>query len=355
MSQQILKEVDGSFQSFFALLELAKQGQYDIKKVHIPKYLPKDGFTTLVISFVRISGNELLIPFSRSFRKQNKGMNFKIKIPKIVQGKQIKEIRIVPKQNARFFEIQYTYKVEKLKEKELRNYFPKPDKTKALAIDLGINNLMTCVTSNGKSFIMDGRRLKAINQWFNKENSKLQSIKDKQKILGTTKRQKKLSIKRSNRINDYVSKSCKFVVMYCLKNGIRKLVLGYNSDFQDNPNMGKKTNQNFKNIPFGKIKSKLEYLCELYHIKFTEQEESYTSKASFLDKDKIPVYDADNPRTYQFSGKRIKRGLYRTSTGKTLNADVNGALNILRKSKVVVLSGLYTRGEVTTPVRIRVA
>ena len=355
MSQQILKEVDGSFQSFFALLEMAKQGQYDIKKVRLPKYLPKDGFSTLVIGFVRISGDELLIPFSNIFRKAHKGMKFKMKIPKILRGKQIKEIRIIPKHDARFFEIQYTYKVKKLKEKDYRGYFPKPDKNKALAIDLGINNLMTCVSSEGKSFILDGRRLKSINQWFNKENSRLQSIKDKQKIEKTTRRQKKLSVKRRNRINDCLSKSCKYVVMYCLKNGVRKLVLGYNTNFQDQPTMGKQNNQTFKNIPFGKIKEKLAYLCDIYHIKFFVQEESYTSKASFWDRDKIPVYDAKNPQTYIFSGKRIKRGLYKTSTGKIFNADVNGALNILSKSTVVALTGLYNRGEVTTPVRIRVS
>ena len=353
MSQQILKEVDGSFQSFFTLKKLAKQGKYEPKKIRIPKYLPKDGFSTLVISFVRISNNELLIPFSRSFRKQNKGMSFKIKIPQILQDKQIKEIRIIPKYDARFFEIQYTYKAEKFKEKEQK--FSKPDKTKALAIDLGINNLMTCVASDGKSFIMDGRKLKSINQWFNKQNARLQGIKDKQKIQKTTKRQKLMSIKRNNRINDCLSKSCKFVVMYCLKNGISKLVLGYNADFQGKPIMGKRNNQTFKNIPFGKIKNKFEYLCELYNIKFVTQEESYTSKASFWDKDEIPVYEANNSKDYSFSGKRIKRGLYRTSTGKTLNADVNGALNILRKSSVVALTGLYGRGEVNTPARIRVA
>jgi transposase len=114
-------------------------------------------------------------------------------------------------------------------------------------------------------------------------------------------------------------------------------------------------NQNFVNLPYGQLRSKLEYLSELYGITYTEQEESYTSKSSFWDKDELPVYNADNPQTYEFSGKRVKRGLYQTATGKTLNADVNGALNILRKSSVVALWGLYSRGEVTTPVRIRIA
>ena len=120
-------------------------------------------------------------------------------------------------------------------------------------------------------------------------------------------------------------------------------------------NLGKKTNQNFVNIPLGNIKEKLEYLCKFYGIKFFKQEESYTSQASFFDGDEIPEYNADNPKEYKFSGKRIKRGLYRTKSGKLINADVNGALNILKKSKAVDLSVLCSSGEVDTPQRIRIA
>lgn len=109
------------------------------------------------------------------------------------------------------------------------------------------------------------------------------------------------------------------------------------------------------NIPYGKLRDKLEYLCQLYGMVFVKQEESYTSKASFWDKDKIPVYNNDNPKTYAFRGKRVHRGLYQSANGKTLNADGNGGLNIMRKSNVVSLNALYASGEVDTPVRIRVA
>ena len=119
--------------------------------------------------------------------------------------------------------------------------------------------------------------------------------------------------------------------------------------------MGKVNNQNFTQIPFGKLREKLEYLCMFYGIGFIKQEESYTSKASFFDQDKLPIYSADNPQKYKFLGKRIKRGLYQQSNGLLLNADVNGALNILRKSKVVSLDTLYHRGEVGTPIRTRIA
>ena len=344
MAQQILKEVDGSFKSFFGLLKLAKNGQYDNKKIKLPKYLDKDGFTTLVIGFVRLKDDMLIIPYSNSFKKTHE--KIAIKLLPVLKDKKIKEIRIIPKQHSRYFEIQYTYEVEEV-QREL-------NKENGLGIDLGIDNLCTCVTNNGKSFIIDGRKLKSINQYYNKINAKLQSIKDKQKIERTTLRQKRIARRRNNRIEDYLSKAARIIISYCLNNDIGKLVLGYNDDFQRNSNIGSINNQNFVNIPYGKLRDKLIYLCKLYGIEFKLQEESYTSKTSFFDGDEIPIYDKENPQEYIFSGKRIKRGLYQTKKGKLINADCNGALNILRKSKVVDLSILYNRGELNTPKRIRV-
>ncbi|MEZ7718300.1 transposase [Leptotrichia wadei] len=343
MAQEILKEVDGSFKSFFGLLKLAKNGQYK-GKIKLPNYLDKDGFTTLVIGFVRLKDDMLVVPYSNSFRKTHK--EIAIKLPPVLKGKKIKEIRIIPKQHSRYFEIQYTYEIEEV-QREL-------NENNALGIDLGIDNLCTCVTNNGASFIIDGRKLKSINQYYNKINAKLQSIKDKQKIEHITLRQKRIARKRNNRINDYLSKATRIIINYCLNNDIGKIVLGYNEDFQRNSNIGSINNQNFVNIPYGKLRDKLIYLCKLYGIEFKLQEESYTSKASFFDGDEIPIYDKENIQEYKFSGKRIKRGLYQTSKGKLINADCNGALNILRKSKVVDLSVLYNRGELNTPKRIRV-
>ena len=346
MAQQILKEVDGSFKSFFGLLKLAKKGRYSFIDCKIPRYLPKDGFTTLVIGFVRLNGNTLTIPFSQSYKKSHNPIN--IKIPPVLMDKKIKEIRIIPKSGARFFEIQYTYKAECIQ----RNL----NQNNALALDLGINNLVTAVSGGGRSFIIDGKRLKSINQWFNKENARLQGIKDRQgDKRRTTNRQKILADKRNRQVNDYMGKTAKMIINYCIRHDIGTLVIGYNETFQRASDMGSKNNQNFVNIPYGKLREKLEYLCELNGIVFVKQEESYTSKASFWDQDAIPTYNADNPRTYTFSGRRVHRGLYKTGSGILLNADVNGALNILKKSSVVDLKILYGRGGVDTPARIRVA
>ena len=345
MAQQILKEVDGSFKSFFNLLRLAKQGKYNYKDIRLPHYLPKDSFTTLVIGFIRIKDNKLLIPFSNLYKKTHKPIS--INMPPILADKKIKEIRIIPKVNARFFEIQYTYE-KYIEQKKLNNQ-------NALAIDLGINNLCTCVTSNGYSFIIDGKRLKSINQWYNKENAKLQSIKDKQGIDNITLRQSIILNNRNNKINDYMSKALRYIIDYCINNDIGNIIVGYNETFQRNSDIGKRNNQTFVNIPYGKLRDKLEYLSKLYGINIIKQEESYTSKASFFDKDNIPIYCDNNHNAYSFSGQRIKRGLYKTGTNKLINADINGALNIMRKSSVVDINILYSRGEVDTPIRIRIA
>ena len=347
ISQQTLKNVDQMFKSFFALIKLAKQGKYNFKHIRLPNYLPKNSYSNLIIGQVRIKDdNILMIPYSNTFKKKYKVNRINIKIPQVLENKEIKQIQIIPKFNARFFEIQYTYEIQE-ENIELNT-------NNALAIDLGVNNLCTCITNTGRSFIIDGRKLKSINQFFNKQNAKLRSIKNKQNILRQTKQQFLISRKRKNRIDDYINKTCRYIINYCLSNNIGTLVVGYNQSFQCKANLGKRNNQIFTQLPFGKIREKLEYLCKRYNINYILQEESYTSKASFFDNDELPIYNADNPQTYEFSGKRIKRGLYQTKNNYLFNADCNGALNILRKSSVVDLSILYGRGVLDTPKRIRI-
>ena len=347
MAQQTLKDVDSIFKSFFALIKLAKQGKYNFKHIRMPKYLPKNSYSNLIIGQIRLrKDNILTIPFSNAFKKKYE-LKIQIKIPKVLENKKIKQIQIIPKFNARFFEIQYTYEIQ---EEDI-----KLNTNNALAIDLGVNNLCTCITNTGKSFIMDGRKLKSVNQFFNKQNAELQSIKDKQNIKKQTKQQYLISRKRKNRVDDYINKTCRYIINYCLINDIGTLVIGYNQSFQSKANLGKRNNQIFTQLPFGRIREKLEYLCKRYNINYVMQEESYTSKASFFDNDKLPIYNADNPQTYEFSGKRIKRGLYKTKNNYLFNADCNGALNILRKSKAVDLTVLCCRGELDTPKRIRIS
>ena len=270
----------------------------------------------------------------------------KIPFPERLRGKIIKEVRILPCFGAKFFKIQYVYEAEQ-EIKQLNN-------TKFMSIDFGLENLTTCVTTDGASFIIDGRKLKSINRLYNKEKARLQSIADKQGKK-YTKRISRITEKRNNRVTDYMKKTARIIIDYCLEQQIGTIVVGYNLDFKRNINIGKRNNQNFVQIPLGKLREYLKNLCERYGIRYIEHEESYTSKASFFDGDEIPKYNADNPKEYKFSGKRIKRGLYRTKSGKLINADVNGAYNILRKSNLVDLSDLQARGCLDHPQRIRIA
>lgn len=340
-AQQIMKVVDRNFKSFFSLIEIAKKGQYQYKDIKLPKYLPKDSYFNLIFGEFNCSKEKFTVPMSPTFKRLYGKVEFLI--PKNLKDKKIKEVRILPKNNARFFEVQYIYELE---ESQI-----KLNEQNILAIDLGVDNLCTCVTNKGKSFIIDGKKLKSINQFANKENSRLQSIKDKQKIKGMTKRQGKLWSKRNNRVNDYLNKSVKTIINYCTQNDIGTIVIGYNPTIQRNINIGKVNNQNFVNIPIGNIREKLQYQCERNNIKLIEQEESYTSKADFLSNDIIPTFKIGDKANYTFSGKRISRGQYQSKTGIILNADINGALNILRKSNLIDLD----IKRVEQPKRIRIA
>ena len=331
---RFLKTVDASFRSFFALLNLKKGKAYE-SKVNLPNYIKKDGFFSLIIAEFSLANSQFKVPMSQNY-KSKRSITFNI--PSILMDKKVKEIRVIPKQNARFFELQYVYEVEVSN----GTY----NKENALAIDLGINNLMTCVTNTGQAFIVDGRRIKSVNQYANKENARLKSILDRQG-LKTSHKLNRLWNKRNNVVNDYILKSCRYVVNYCKSNDIGILVLGFNKDMTRHINLGKKNNQSIVALPMGKIKEILSYMCIWEGIALHLQEESYTSKSSFWDSDPI--------EKCHYSGTRIKRGLYQTGKGVLINSDINGALNILRKSNVVGLSALYRRGVVDTPKRIRLS
>jgi IS605 OrfB family transposase len=355
IAQQTLKIVDRSFNSFFKLLQMKQRGEYTAK-VNIPNYLPKDGHFLLVIPIRERDLTERLpnkswmftIPASRAFRREHGEVSFEI--PEMLRDKQIKEIRILPKLGARFFDVSYIYQAEPVQQVE--------QTSRAMGIDLGLENLATCVSTMGESFIIDGRRLKSINQWYNKENARLQSQKDKQGIKGLTHKQAALLDKRNHQVNDYLNKSARYIVNWCIENQVSKIVVGYNPDLKQGLNLGKRNNQNFTQIPIFTLKRKLQSLCERYGIEVAEQEESYTSKASFLDGDAIPLWNADNPVTCTFSGKRIKRGLYRTALGWLVNADCNGAVNVLVKHFKSSLDGLRSeqgRRCLAQPLRVKIS
>nr|WP_293160248.1 RNA-guided endonuclease TnpB family protein [Okeania sp. SIO2C9] len=220
-------------------------------------------------------------------------------------------------------------------------------------MDLGLNNLATCISNTGSSFILDGRKLKSINQWYNKENARLQSLKDKQGIKGLTKKQVNITVNRNNKVRDYLNKAVRYLINWCSKSQISTIVVGVNPGIKKDINLGKKTNQKFVQIPHYSLRLKLKAMCERYGLTYLEQEESYTSKASFLDRDNIPVNQAHNSTEYSFSGKRIKRGLYKTKENKLINADCNGAANIGLKSNLNGFIPDRLEASLTMPLRVK--
>jgi putative transposase len=226
------------------------------------------------------------------------------------------------------------------------------DPAKCLGIDHGIDNWLTCVSNIGTSLIVDGLHLKSLNQFYNKQIANIKNGKPQEfwsdKLASITE-------KRNRQIRDAVNKAARLVISHCIKNGIGTLVFGWNKGQKDSASMGSKTNQKFVQIPTARLKDRISQLCEQYGIQFIETEESYTSKASFLDSDALPKY-GEKPERWKESGKRIQRGLYRSANGLKINADCNGAANILRKVAVTLglcLKGISS-GALTTPLRVRI-
>lgn len=313
VSQQTMKMVDQNFKSFFGLLKLKS------KKAKIPKYLKKQGRYEAIFTIQSISQKEL----KKGFLKLS-GINQKIKIRDTITN--IQQVRIIPKETFNCCNIEIVYKVsEKQLKKDNKNY---------ASIDLGINNIATVAFNCKKPFIINGKPLKSINQYYNKKRSKLTNIK--------TRKAKLLNRKRDNKIKDYLHKASRYVTNHLVYNNINTLIIGKNDGWKQEVNIGKKNNQNFVSIPFDKFIFMLQYKCNLEGINVIIREGSYTSKCSFIDNEEIKKHET-------YLGRRIKRGLFKTAFGKIINADLNGSLNIMRK---VVGEFQYPIEACSTPVMV---
>ena len=322
VSRGTLLLLDRNFKSFFSLIKKRKNKDYD-KPIRIPRYLDKQG--RYVATFEKRA-------VSKTFLEKGliKLANISNVIKTKVELEALKEVRVLPRTNHYILEVVY----EK-EEKQLS-----PNNGRYAAIDLGLNNLATVSSNVEKPFIINGRPLKSINQRWNKHKANLQS-----NLKNNRKSSKQLTLvteKRNNRVKDYLHKSSRKIVNFLVSNKISTLVIGYNEEWKQNINIGKVNNQSFVTIPFLTFVQQLEYKCKLEGINVVITEESYTSKCSFLDNEPLEKKDS-------YLGKRISRGLFKTSTNKLINADLNGSLNILRK---VFGEFQYPIGACCTPVRI---
>lgn len=308
VSQWVLKVLDKNWTAFFAAIkEYAIHPDKFLGRPKLPKYKEKEeGRNVLTYTIQAMSAKLLRVGLVKL-----SGLSFTVP----TQKKNINQVRLVPRKNHYVIEIVH----------EVAEQPANLDDTLVAGVDLGIDNL-AAITSNKPGFtplLVNGRPLKSMNQFFNKRKAELQSI------LGSDKagsnRIDRLCFKRNHRIDHYLHTASRRIVDKLVSERIGVLVIGRNPEWKQEVNLGKVNNQKFVQIPHARFIRQLTYKCQLVGIKVLEQEESYTSKTSFLDSEEICKHQS-------YVGRRVKRGLFRSSNGTEINADVNGSYNILRKA-----------------------
>lgn len=310
LAQQVLMQVGRQFLSFF--------NNKSNKKKRIPKYKDKNGYNVITFNKVTISRQ---VDFDEdkqiyTYTLCKRSYNLKIQSTK----PNVKMVKFVYDEANDLIKCFKIYEVEQPKLKR--------DNSRYFSIDPGLNNIVSIYNNIGiRPLLYNGRPIKSINQYYNKTNAKLKS--ELPTNVKSSKRLKQLSLKRNNKIDYEMHKISSHIINEAVKNNISKIIIGNNVGWKNEINIGRRNNQNFVNIPHTKLFNQLLYKGLLNGIEVIFTEESYTSKASFFDKDELPVYGEND--NYKFSGKRITRGLYKDSKGNLWNADLNGGGNIMRK------------------------
>ena len=313
VAQQVLRLLDKNWQSYFAACEAYREAPSQFRQhPKMPHYKHKtDGRSALVYTMQALSRPGL-----------KRGLIQPSMLPITIQTKQtrIAQVRIVPRVG--FYVVEVVYE----RQEAAASFNP----ALVAAIDIGVDNL-AAITANKKGFaprLVNGRPIKSTNQYYNKRKAELQEALG---TTGTTARMERFTAKRTCRINHYLHTGSRAIIALLVQEGIGTLVVGKNPGWKQEAALGRVNNQHFVGLPHARFIAMLAYKAKLAGIRCVLQEESYTSKASFLDNDPIPTYDPKQEGKPVFSGKRVKRGLYQAKDGRCLNADVNGSYNILRK------------------------
>jgi putative transposase len=301
-AQQTLKLLDRNWKSFFkSIKDWSKNNDKYLGRPNLPKYKKKNGRAIVIFTNQQCKIKSGYLSFPKT----------KLKLKTRVEGN-LREVRIIPKGAVYVIEIVY--------QKEI-NVVPRQP-SRIAGIDLGLNNFVTLVNNIGiKPIVVNGKVIKAVNQYYNKKKAKLMSYIGNR---GTSKRIEKLTLKRNNKIKDYMHKVSRFVVSWCKEHDIDTIVVGYNSNWKQEIELGKINNQNFVGIPYYQFLQMLWYKCGEEGINLIFTEESYTSGCSFLDSEEVCKENYNKNR-------RIKRGLFKSNKGILINADVNSAYNIIKK------------------------
>lgn len=316
VAQQTLKVLDSDWKSFFALIKDWRTNPLKYKKKpNLPSYKRGDHYN---LYYSNQSFNVRLIK-GVTYLMLSKDLYVKIPQPERIKGK-LFQCRVIPKK--RYVNIEIVY------ESEINNTVL--DSNNYLSIDLGVNRIASCIDTLGNAFMFNGLHIKSYNKFFNKRLSKLKSqlpiynFKGRVRQRSTSKLIETLYSKRNNFMNDKMHKISRLIIDHCLANDIGNIVIGQNKGWKNESSMSNKTNQTFCQIPHSKLIDIIKYKSELNGIKLILTEESYTSKCDSLALEPIQKHE-------NYLGKRTKRGLFKSSIGVTINADINGAINILRK------------------------
>lgn len=336
--QYVLRKVSDNWSSFYKACKAYWKDQSKFNGIpKLPKYLAKRHRSSILIfdktrlKSKDFKNNTVSLPKSK----------VKIQIPEYINIQKIKCL-IVKKY---YGKVKLTISYEKdINAKNL-------NKNNYLGIDIGVENIVSITTSNqvGKSWIAKGGSIRSINQFYNKELAGRKSILEKVNKQKTSRKIQNLTMKRNHMLDYEFHCLSKTIVELCCENNIGIIVVGHNKGWKNKCNLGKKTNQKFVQIPFDDLIRKIQYKAEEIGIEVKVVEESYTSKVDHLVNEEMKRQD-------NYFGKRTKRGLFKSSCGKVLNADINGAIGILRKANAFSdadLISLRDRGDVVSPLVLK--
>ena len=319
LAVEVVKQVGRQFIGFF--------NNKTNKKKRIPKYKDKNGYNIVTFPKLTISKQIEFDEDKQLYTYTLCRRSYNLKIQSTKQN--VKMVKFVYDEANDLIKCFKIYEVEEPKLKK--------DNSRYFSIDPGLNNIVSIYNNIGiRPLLYNGRPIKSINQYYNKTNAKLRSeLPTNEK---SSRRLKQLSFKRNNKIDYEMHKISSHIINEAIKNNISKIFIGNNNGWKKGIKIGKRNNQNFVNIPHTKLFNQILYKGLLNGIEVIFTEESYTSRASFFDKDYLPKYgESDN---HNFTGTRIKRGLYRDSKGNIWNADLNGAANIMRKCSDKAYKGI---------------
>ncbi len=322
-AQQTLKSVAESITSYNQLVGLYYKGQVD--RPRLLRYRKKGGLAAVTFSRQALTYKDGL--FYPSISKESKPellCQITLDVPDFIDPDWVKEVTVRPYLGQLWIDWVIDDGKKTLEENSNLDY------SQAWSFDHGGTNWLTGVSTQGKSLIIDGRKLKSMNQGYARLVAKYKAGKSESYWDSNLD---KVQRKRNNQMRDGINKAARFIINRCLNDRIGNLIIGWNNRQKNGSRMGKRGNQNFVVIPTKRLINRLEQLCREYGIKLTITEEAYTSKASFLDEDSLPKH-GEKPSGWRPSGKRVRRGLYKSSKGYLVNADCNGAGNIARKVAV---------------------